>query len=93
MLETLLWIAALAVLAQNIALVWQNRRLRDAQAPQIVAGAQLQMLSGIGLDGRIDPVSLPMDGSKLLIITFSPGCPACQANQDGWTRLTLPQAH
>ena len=86
-LEILLWITALVVLAQNIALVWQNRRLRDAQAPQIAAGAQLQMLSGIGLDGRVDPVSLPTAGSKLLIITFSPGCPACQANQEGWANL------
>jgi peroxiredoxin len=86
-LEILLWITALVVLAQNIALVWQNRRLRDAQAPQIAAGAQLQMLSGIGLDGRVDPVSLPTAGSKLLIITFSPGCPACQANQQGWANL------
>jgi hypothetical protein len=61
--------------------------LRDAQAPQIAAGAQLQMLSSLALDGHVEPVSLPSAGSKLLIITFSPGCPACQANQDGWTRL------
>jgi hypothetical protein len=86
-LEILLWITALVVLAQNIALVWQNHRLRDAQAPQIAAGAQLQMLSGIGLDGRVEPVSLPLTNSKVLLITFSPGCPACQANQEGWANL------
>jgi peroxiredoxin len=45
------------------------------------------MLSGLALDGRIEPVSLPTSGSKLLIITFSPGCPPCQANQEGWTNL------
>jgi len=86
-IEILLWIAALAVLIENTVLLRQNRRLIQAAAPQITAGTQLQMLSGLGLDGRIEPVSLPSAGSKLLIITFSPGCPACQANQEGWTNL------
>jgi peroxiredoxin len=86
-IEVLLWAAALAVLAENIALFRENRRLREAAAPQIAAGDQLQMLSGLALDGRVEPVSLPSAGSKLLIITFSPGCPACQANQEGWTNL------
>ena len=86
-IEVLVWIAALAVLAENVALFRQNRRLLEAAAPQIAAGTQLQMLSGVTLDGRVEPVSLPSAGSKLLIITFSPGCPACQANQEGWLRL------
>ncbi len=90
---SLLWLAALGVLAENIILFQQNRRLLEALAPQIAAGTQLQMLSGVALDGRLEPVSLPPAGSKLLIITFSPGCPACQANQEGWMRLasTLEQ--
>ncbi len=83
----LLWLAALAVLAENVVLLRQNRHLREALAPQIAAGTHLQMLSGLSLDGRQEPVDLPAAGSKLLIITFSPGCPACQANQDGWMRL------
>ena len=87
-IEILIWIAALAVLAENIALFRQNRHLLEAAAPQIAAGAQLQMLSGLALDGRVAPVSLPAADSKLLIITFSPGCPACQANQEGWTKLS-----
>src|SRR6266478_2527601 len=49
--------------------------------------AGLEVLAGIAFDGRLEPVILPAAGSKLLIITFSPGCPACQANQDGWMRL------
>ena len=91
--EVLLWIAALGVLAENIALFRQNRRLLEAAAPQITSGTQLQMLSGLALDGRVEPVGLPSAGSKLLIITFSPGCPACQANQEGWKKLanTLEQ--
>ena len=92
-IATLLWIAALGVLAENIILFQQNRRLREAAAHQITAGSQLQMLSGLALDGRVEPLSLPSASSKLLIITFSPGCPACQANQEGWTKLarTLEQ--
>jgi len=92
-MEIFLWLVASAVLAENIFLILQNRRLSEALAPQITAGAQLQMLAGIGFDGRLESVTLPSADSKLLIITFSPGCPACQANQEGWMRLadTLEQ--
>ncbi len=87
LMEIFLWLVALGVLAENVFLFLQNRRLSDALAPQITAGAQLQMLSGLALDGRPQQVTLPESGSNLLIITFSPGCPACQANQDGWKKL------
>ena len=92
-IEILLWLAALGVLAENVSLYRQNRSLQEAVAPQIAAGTQLQMLSGLTLDGRVEPVSLPAAGSKLLIFTFSPGCPACQANQAKWMSLasTLEQ--
>ena len=86
-MEILLWLAGLGVFAENIFLFQQNRRLSEALAPQITVGTQLQMLAGIAFDGRLEPVALPAAGSKLLIITFSPGCPACRANQDGWMML------
>jgi len=86
-IEILLWLAGLGVLAENIFLFRQNRHLSEALAPQITAGTQLKNLAGIAFDARLEPVALPAAGSKLLIITFSPGCPACQANQDGWMRL------
>jgi len=86
-IEIFLWLAGLGVLAENIFLFLQNRRLNEGLAPQITAGTQLQMLAGIGFDGRLEPVTLPSADSRLLIITFSPGCPACQANQEGWMRL------
>src|ERR1700693_3967121 len=86
-IEILLWLAGLGVLAENIFLFRQNRQLSEALAPQISAGTQLRMLAGIAFDGRLEPVTLPAADSKLLIITFSPGCPACQANQGGWMRL------
>ena len=86
-IDILLWTAGLGVMAVNVFLFRQNRRLIDAAAPQIAAGAPVYMLSGLNLDGRWERVSLPPAGSKLLIITFSPGCPACQANQEGWAKL------
>ena len=92
-IEILLWLAGLGVLAENVFLFRLNRHLSEALAPQITAGTQLRMLAGVALDGRLEPVILPSAESKLLIITFSPGCPACQANQEGWMRLasTLEQ--
>ena len=86
-LEILLWVVAVGVLAENVSLFRQNRRLSEALAPQITAGTQLQMLSALTLDGRIVPAGFPALGSKLLILTFSPGCPACQANQAKWMSL------
>src|SRR4030095_10296450 len=85
-MEIFLWLAGLGVLAENIFLFRQNRQLSEVLAPPITAGTQIQMLAGIAFDGRLEPVALPAGGSKLLVITFSPGCPACQANQDGWIR-------
>jgi len=46
-IEILLWLAGLGVLAENIVLLQQNRRLNETLAPQISVGAQLQMLAGI----------------------------------------------
>jgi peroxiredoxin len=87
-IEILLWLAALGVLAQNFFLLRQNRFLNEVLAPQITAGTQLQMLAGIAFDGHLEPVALPVGNSQLLVITFSPGCPACQANQEGWMKLS-----
>lgn len=86
-IEILIWAAGLGVLVENVVLFRQNRSLQEALAPQITAGTQLQMLSGLTLDGRIVPAGFPALGSKLLILTFSPGCPACQANQAKWMNL------
>lgn len=86
-IEVLLCVAALGVLVENIVLLRQNRGLQESLAPQIAGGTQLQMLSGLTLDGRIVPVGLSPAGSKLLVFTFSPGCPACQANQPNWMSL------
>jgi peroxiredoxin len=86
-MDIFIWLAGLAVLAVNILLFLQNRSLQEALAPQITAGAHFEKLAGLTLDGRFQRLPLPAADSKLLIITFSPGCPACQANQQGWMKL------
>ncbi len=53
-IEILLWLAGLGVLAENIVLLQQNRRLNETLAPQISVGTQLQMLAGIAFDGRLE---------------------------------------
>jgi peroxiredoxin len=87
-LEIFIWLAGVGVLAENVLLLQQNRTLHQAQDPQITSGTHLEMLAGLALDGRIRPLALPSADSKLLIITFSPSCPACRANQEGWKKLT-----
>jgi hypothetical protein len=38
--------------------------------------------AAVNLQGVFDPIALPgTDAERLLIITFSPGCPICAANQ------------
>lgn len=86
-LEALIWLAGLGVVAANMALLRQNRSLQESLAPQITAGVHLEKLAGLAVDGHLQPIALPPANSKLLIITFSPGCPACQANQEGWMKL------
>jgi len=93
LLEFLLALAGLAVIAINVVLLRQNLSLRQTLAPQITPGTRLENLSGVALDGRLQQLALPSGDSRLVIITFSPSCPACQANQEGWMQLasTLEQ--
>jgi peroxiredoxin len=85
--EILLSVLVAAVLIENVALVRQNRRLHEAIAPQVAAGVQLQAISASTLDGHLETMAVPITSSKLLIITFSPGCPACRDNQEEWLKL------
>jgi hypothetical protein len=91
-LNLLLCCAAAGIIVQNISLIRQNRSLHrtvDRIAAQIEAGQKLSGdLTATGADGRLSSIPMPASAAEhLLIITFSPGCPACQANQDEWARL------
>jgi len=93
LLEIFIWLVGVGLLVENVLLLQQNRTLHNALDPQITACAHLEMLAGLGLDGRNQILALPSANSRLLIVTFSPSCPACQANQEGWKKLadTLEQ--
>jgi len=88
--QVLLGCAAVAVLIQNFILLRQNRQLRDIQLTAgtvIGVGTRLRNLAGLSLDGQLRTLPSPTAGAGLLLITFSPGCPACRANQSGWADL------
>lgn len=90
-LSTLLWCAAAGLLVQNWILVRENRslsaRLSAPPAP-IEQGRKLYAIAGANSRGEFKTLSLPVgQDDKLLIVTFSPGCPACRANLPGWLAL------
>ena len=90
-LTTLLWCAGFGVLLEDAILVRQNRQLRAVMStpPEIPVGRQLRDLAAVSLNGKIEQISLPSsDSERLLIVTFSPGCPACRENFRGWLALT-----
>jgi len=91
-LNVLLFCGALAIIVQNISLIAENRSLHkavDRITAQIQAGQKIgDELSATSADGRLTLIPLPASAAEhLLLITFSPGCPACQANQEEWTKL------
>lgn len=47
---------------------------------------RIETVSGIDLNGTLTKV--PMDHVRTLVITFSPGCPICKGNRDGWKGIT-----
>jgi hypothetical protein len=87
---TLLWCEGLGVLVEDVLLLKQNRQLQAALhvPPQVAVGKQLRNLSALTLAGELEQIPLPSsDRKRLLIITFSPVCPACEDNRRGWLAL------
>jgi hypothetical protein len=63
-MEILLWLAGLGVLAENIFLLQQNRRLNETLAPQISAGyPQPDVARLIGLCAKPDKDFTKIEGS------------------------------
>jgi peroxiredoxin len=86
----LLWSVASVVLVQNLVLLRENRAFRALRAPddaQVRVGTRLHRLAGVTLDGQARTILPPKGGSQLLLLTFSPGCPACQSNREVWGDL------
>lgn len=91
--NSVILIISIVVLAQNILVVKSNRSLQQslnsANAPIIPTERVLRDISAGSSDGRLQNIPLPSrETEKLLIITFSPGCPICQAAQPEWTQLS-----
>jgi len=88
-LDSVLWCLALCVLIQNWILVAKLRRMEQDQPilGQIVQGRRITAAVGSGLDGSRRAVSLIGSGQKTLVITISPGCPACESNLPRWGQI------
>lgn len=93
-LHTSIFVIALAVLAQNLLLLKDNRTLRQAAARpdpdmSIPVGRLVRGISGSTMDGKLRTITTPeQPGEKLLIFTFSPGCAFCRASLASWLRLS-----
>lgn len=80
---------SLCLLVLNVVLLKQNggikSELESIKSGRVAVGQQLLNLTGASLDGRLRSIALPSSAAeRLLIIGFSPDCPYCRANQNGW---------
>lgn len=93
-LDGLLWCVALGVLGMNISLLRENRTLQAAVStaarPNIEVGKHLgRSVAAVTLDNLFHPIEFSAaDSKRTLIITFSPLCPHCKANQQMWSIAT-----
>lgn len=88
--QALLACLAIGVLFENLVLLRQNKALRAISPMQDVeVGARLGSLAAASLKGAWTPIPLPSRPSAgLLVLAISPGCAICQANKDGFLKLT-----
>jgi peroxiredoxin len=93
-IQSAILVIAVAVLGQNLFLLRDNRALRQSQdvmnAQAIIpAGKILHNLAAVSPDGRLQTIAMPEEtAKKILVITFSPGCPYCRASQAAWMDLS-----
>jgi len=80
------------LLAANVALIRQNRQLKEQLAlpPPVLeaaAGAQMPDLRGVDLEGKPVEVLYGKDSRKVLVLVFSPTCPFCDQNWPKWQQV------
>jgi peroxiredoxin len=97
-IQTLILCLGLGVLAQNIILQRQNKDIKQAQSKmmpidqctlsltsQITKGRSMHQVSGATLGAEFREINLVSKSSRgSVIMTFSPTCPHCIQNQEGW---------
>ena len=92
-LNIVLPLLLIAVMAENLILLRQNRRLKT-QSPLpsalvIHRDEPLHDIGGVGFDSRFHTVEMPRSTAEhLLIFTFSPTCPECVASRDSDRELS-----
>lgn len=78
----------LVLLAINIALVRQNRQLKEQvslpPALELPAGMSVPDLKGFDLSGKLVEVDFGKDPRKVLVFVFSPTCGFCKQNWPNW---------
>lgn len=91
-LNLVLVLLVVALIAENIILLRQNRRLKtELPLPSALAvhrDQPLHDIGGVGFDGRFHTIDIPRAGEHLLIFTFAPGCPECVASKSFDTALS-----
>lgn len=84
----LLTAGVLAILCLNVALILQNRTLKERLAappallPQV--GIKIERLEGVSLDGSKIQVSLTGQEDETLLFVFSTNCGVCTLNWPAW---------
>jgi hypothetical protein len=85
-------LAALCLLAADVALLTENRFLR-AQLHLLTnldPGRPMAGMSGVGADGKFDFVGFGVRKRPTLVLVFSPTCEVCRANWPNWDAI-LPK--
>jgi hypothetical protein len=84
-------LGALAILGLNVALVLQNRALKQemsappALLPQV--GTRISSLEGVGLDGSRLVISFGGQSDETLLFVFSTRCGVCGLNWPQWQSI------
>lgn len=86
------------LLAANVALIQQNRRLKaqlSLPPPTLEAapGAQVPDLRGFDLSGRPLELLYGKDPRKVLVFVFSPTCAFCEDNWSNWQQIITALNH
>ena len=89
-LNRVIWCVAVVSVIQNVRLVNQVKAYeRIAYPPPLDAGNQLHRVVGFDMEGNRAELDLTAQspGHRMLIMTMSPGCPICVANESSWAAL------
>jgi hypothetical protein len=80
---------ASGLLITNLALWRQNSALRDGSSFEPKVGQRLTAIAGVDMNGSVKRITFPPHQRQhALLITWSPFCMACNANDNGWVAIS-----